>query len=219
MLTSYQLSRLRYDLRTLAHIEYEEVENELLDHYATLTEQKMAEGHDVEHASSYAWAELGAGPGLNAIQRDFEKNIKKQVSARHLEILKSYFRWPTIVTTVLIGVLIYIVTPFISARTTLIGTYFVVLIPLGILGFSYLKSRELSSSSRKITWAHLNARAVFIVNIFQMLLGLPFQGDSSARVHFFQTNLTVVGMLECVIVVYLLSFIQLYRENFRYKTA
>ncbi|GAB3927289.1 hypothetical protein [Larkinella terrae] len=219
MLTPHQLAILRQDLRTLAHIEYEEVENELLDHYATLTEQKMAEGHDFEQASSYAWAELGAGAGLNAIQRDFEKNIRKQISARHLEILKSYFRWPTVVTTVLIGVLLHYITPLIPARFILTGIYFTILTPIGILYYSYLKRRGQGSDSRKIIWTHLNARVAFFVNIFHASLSISFQGEGAAKVHFFQTHATILCILECIVIVYLFSFVQVYNENFRYKTA
>ena len=218
-LSETQLTLLRQDLRTLAHIEYEEVENELLDHYATLTGQKMEAGQVFEYASANAWAELGAGPGLNIIQRDYERNIRKQISSRHLEILKSYFRWPTVLTTFLVAIFIHKTTLFIPTRFILLGIYFVILIPFGILGYSYMKSRELGSDSRKITWTHLNARAAFFVNIFQASLGVPFEGEGSAKVHFFQTHAAILTILECVVIIYLLSFVQLYRENFSYKTA
>ncbi|GAB3897264.1 hypothetical protein GCM10028803_15570 [Larkinella knui] len=219
MLTPHHLTILRHDLRTLAHIEYEEVENELLDHYATLTEQKMEAGQDFEHASAYAWAELGAGPGLNTIQRDYEKNIRKQVSSRHLEILKSYFRWPTVVMTLLIGGLVHKMTPSIPVRFILAGMHITILIPFVIMGISYLKSQDLGNDSRKITWTHLNARAAFFVNIFQASLSLQFQGDGSAKVLFFQNHAAILSIVESIVIIYLLSFLQLYRENFSYKTA
>ncbi|WP_421828960.1 hypothetical protein [Larkinella sp.] len=218
-LSEKQLTILRHDLRTLAHIEYEEVENELLDHYATLTEQKMEVGQVFEYASANAWAELGAGPSLNAIQRNYEKNIRKQISSRHLEILKSYFRWPTVLTTLLIALLIYKITPTISTRSIFVGIHITVLIPFGIMGVCYLKSRKLGSDSRKITWTHLNARVAFFVNILQSSLSLPFQGEGSLKIHFFQTHTAVLSIVECIVIIYLLSFIQLYRENFSYKTA
>ena len=41
MLAANQLQILRIDLKDLAGIEYDDVLNELLDHYATLTEQRM----------------------------------------------------------------------------------------------------------------------------------------------------------------------------------
>ena len=103
MLTLTQLAQLRADLQQLAQIEYDEVLAELLDHYVTLTEQKMVAGLAFADASNYAWQELGSGNGLTQIQDDWERAIKHQIKTRHIEIVKSYFRWPTIVTALLIA--------------------------------------------------------------------------------------------------------------------
>jgi len=107
MLTPSQLTVLRQDLHKLAQIEYDAVFAELLDHYATLTEQKMADGQSFEYASAYAWADLGSGEGMQRLQDDYVKAIRQQVAARHKAIVKSYFRWPTIVVTALMAVLVY----------------------------------------------------------------------------------------------------------------
>ncbi|MGF7217286.1 hypothetical protein GGR92_003459 [Spirosoma lacussanchae] len=113
-LTTIQLKTLRYDLQELAHIEYHDVLTELLDHYATLTEQKMETGLSFEEASRWAWAELGSGKGLQAIQADFVRNIRRQIRRQHMGVLKSYFRWPTTVLTALVGVITYLVVPMLS---------------------------------------------------------------------------------------------------------
>lgn len=116
-LTPNQLKSLRYDLQTLANIEYDEVMDELLDHYASLTEQKMANGLSFNEASKWAWTDLGSGTGIQEIQTDYERRIRQQIRSRHVEILKSYFRWPVFVTTVLIGTLTYLFTQALSTRS------------------------------------------------------------------------------------------------------
>lgn len=55
-LTATQLSALRLGLQSLANIEHDEVLDELLDHYAMLTEQKMAEAYAFDEASKWARA-------------------------------------------------------------------------------------------------------------------------------------------------------------------
>lgn len=219
MLTSNQLNSLRQDLRTLAHIEYEEVENELLDHYATLTEQKQAEGHDFEHASSYAWAELGAGAGLNAIQRDFEKNIRKQVSTRHLEILKSYFRWPTVMATLLMGVLVYIVIPILADNVLLIILLLSIFIQMAVVQHCYYKNKEVAGTSKKVIWDSLSYRAGILLNSASFFLNMRSNGVIFGAQGPSQINADIGAILCFVAIIYSISFLQLYRENFRYKTA
>jgi hypothetical protein len=219
MLTPHQLTILRHDLRTLAHIEYEEVENELLDHYATLSEQKMAAGHDFEHASSYAWAELGAGAGLNKIQRDFEKNIRKQVSTRHLELLKNYFRWPTVVTTLLIGALMFVITPILSGKIVIVFLWASVIIPIAVLQYAYLKCKDQRTDSKKIVWESLGRRSGFVLNIVNVTFHLSVADDQSKRAEHFQVHTSISAIICFLAILYTLSFIQLYRENFHYKVA
>jgi uncharacterized membrane protein len=219
MLTPYQLNSLRYDLRTLAHIEYEEVENELLDHYATLTEQKMDQGNDFEHASSYAWAVLGAGPALNAIQRDFETNIRKQISSRHLEILKNYFRWPTVLTTLLIGGLVSIITPILSENLILIIVLFSVFIQMAVVQYCYYKNKEQTGTSKKIIWESLAYRAGILLNSASFILSIGSTDVFFKTQDLLRMNATVTAILCFVAIIYSMSFIQLYRETFSYKVS
>lgn len=118
-LTTHQLNTLRHDLVSLATIEYDDVMAELLDHYASLTEQKMANGLAFDEASKWAWLELGSGVGLQKIQDDYEKGIQQQVKDQHLAIIKGYFRWPMLVTTALVGAVAYLTIPFLSSRELL----------------------------------------------------------------------------------------------------
>ncbi len=78
-LTPFQLKSLRYDLVELAHIKYDDVVDELLDHYASLTEQKMETGMSFDEASKWAWAELDLETGLKTIQTTYEKSILQKL--------------------------------------------------------------------------------------------------------------------------------------------
>ncbi|KAA9355193.1 hypothetical protein [Larkinella humicola] len=219
MLTPHHLTHLRQDFRTLAHIEYEEVENELLDHYATLTEQRMEVGQDFEHASANAWAELGAGPGLNAIQRDYEKNIRKQISSRHLEILKRYFRWPTVLTTLLVGVLVYIVIPVLADDVLVLILLLSAFIQMAVVQYCCYKSKELAGTSKKIIWDSLSYRAGILLNSAGFFLNMRSTGVIFGAQGPLQINAGIAAILCSIAIIYSMSFIQLYRENFSYKVA
>jgi hypothetical protein len=219
-LSEEQLFILRNDLRTLAHIEYEEVENELLDHYATLTEQKMDDGHDFENASSYAWAELGAGAGLNKIHRDYEKNIRKQVSTRHREILKSYFRWPTILSTAVICGLMYWLAAVISPKAIYMIRLLLFLAPGLILLYTFIRKEHRHTDARKLAWEYMNRYANLPIAFMQASNSINILFDSKTRpISFIQSHPTISTGWACVLFIYTLSFFQLYRESFHYKTA
>ncbi|GAB3249042.1 hypothetical protein GCM10027347_05840 [Larkinella harenae] len=220
MLAEYQISVLRHDLRTLAHIEYEEVENELLDHYATLTEQAMANGQTFGQASYEAWVALGEGVGLLQIQEDFVKNVRKQVSDRHKEIVKSYFRWPTIVTTLLICGLLYLLSTVLSPGVLYLIICALFISPGLILLYAVLRRENRHTDSRKLVWQYMNENANLpIFSIHFAKLVDYFVGNKNKPVFFFQEYPAFSAGLACILLIYALTFLQLYQERFYYKIA
>ncbi|MGA0557348.1 hypothetical protein ACO2Q8_11895 [Larkinella sp. VNQ87] len=220
MLTSHQLNTLRHDLRMLAHIEYEEVENELLDHYATLTEQKMADGQTFEQASYLAWKALGEGAGLQKIQEDFVANIQQQVARRHWELVKSYFRWPAIVTTLLLCGLVYLLSHTLSYLGVYLMTSGLFVTPGLILLYAVFQKDHRHADARKIVWQYMNSRANLPMMFIQLTNIISASLDEEARsTAIYQSYPAVFMGLNCVLLVYGLTFLQLYREKFSYKTA
>ncbi|RCR70234.1 hypothetical protein [Larkinella punicea] len=220
MLTPHHLTLLRQDLRTLAHIEYQEVENELLDHYAMLTEQKMETGQVFEYASANAWKELGEGIGLQQIQEEFIKNIRKQISSRHLEILKSYFRWPTVIGTLFICGLVYQLSTVLGPKTIYIVTQFLFLSPGLILIYALVRKEHRHTDTRKLAWQYMNSRANIPTAFLQFNNMLPFfLNNEDKPTPFLLMHPSISTGLACVLLIYTLTFMELYRENFSYKTA
>ncbi|AUD04694.1 hypothetical protein [Spirosoma pollinicola] len=221
MLTPTELNFLRQDLSGLVNIEYDEVMTELLDHYASLTERKMTADMPFDEASKWAWAELGSGDGLQQIQTDYEKSIKKQVRVRHLEILKSYFRWPAFVTTALVAVLMYFTAPFITANGMFTVFYVCGLSPLAVLFYGHWKHLDQQTNGRKIVWTYLRESGSIIFNLFYVfginVLNSLFEEKS--KIWLFQVHSTV-GLILCLLtLLYAVSFIQLFKENFSLKLA
>ncbi|SOD89778.1 hypothetical protein [Spirosoma fluviale] len=221
MLTPTQLDLLRLDLSGLANIEYDEVMTELLDHYASLTERKMALNMSFDDASKWAWAELGSGEGLQQIQTDYEKSIMKQVRVRHFEILKSYFRWPAFVTTALLGTLMYFTAPFISANGMFTVFFVCGLSPLAVLFYGHRKHLDQQTDKRKIVWTYLRESGSFIFNLFYVfgINGLDSLFEEKSKIWLFQVHSTIGLVLCMVVLLYAVSFIQLFKENFSLKLA
>ena len=217
-LTQNQLNHLRCDLQELATIEYDEVMNELLDHYATLTEQKMANGMAFDEASKWAWVDLGSGEGLQAIQDDYEKSIKHQVRSRHIEIMKSYFRWPAFVTTALVGILFYLAIPLLPAKYTIVLLILFSCIPGLLLWWGRSRLLDKHTDTRGIVWKYVEASGVFVAQVVPAGLNLTggLFSDSPTQT-FYQLHTSVSVVICLLLLLYTTSFIQLFREQFIYK--
>ena len=212
-LTATQLSALRLDLQGLAHIEHDEVLDELLDHYAMLTKQKMSDGHPFDEASKWAWAELGSGVGLQAVQDDYVLNIQRQVRNRHFEIIKSYLRWPAFVTTALIGALVYLTVPLLPTDVVKVSFWLLALLPIAITMWGYRKSLDHSSSGR-ITFQYMGRR----MSGLPLNIGTLFFIFDNPK-NYLQTHTTVLVLVCLLSLLYTVSFMQLFREKFTLKIA
>ena len=103
LLSTKQLADLRHDLTSLATISDDHLADELLDHYATLTEENMATGQSFHEASTAAFHAMGNGIGIQQIQERYERIARHQIRSRHIAIRQSYLMWPTVVTTLFVG--------------------------------------------------------------------------------------------------------------------
>lgn len=218
MLTQDQLSLLRLDLQQLANIEYNDVLNEQLDHYASLTEAKMANGCPFDDASKWAWADMGSGEGIQAIQDDYVKNIQRQVGLAHLAVVKSYFRWPAVVTTALVAALIYVIVPLVSTDFIEIFFWIMVLSPVSVSVWMHRRVRHQPNNSSAIVHKFLTNISSRYVNVAQFAL-LMSGGliDSTQRTAFLQTHVSASAVICMMLLLYTISFVHLCRRQFIYK--
>ncbi|MBN8823213.1 MULTISPECIES: hypothetical protein [unclassified Spirosoma] len=221
-LSNKQITALRHDLIGLASITYDDLLAELVDHYATLTEQKMAAGQSFDEASKWAWFELGGGIGLDHIQKDYEKSIVRQVRIQHRAILKSYFRWPTILSTTLLCLLLFILVPLLPPNTVATSIFYLALSPLVLLVWGYFKSVDQRISTGKLVWQYFQNQGMIPINLLQISLNLTnaFSEKSSHTIRNFLQTYPIVSVLICLLtLLYSLSFVQLFYKKFYYKLA
>jgi len=219
LLTADQLTSLRIDLQSLAGIKYEPILAELLDHYATLTEQHMDTGLSFGDASKWAWNDLGQGEGIQQIQDDYIANIQQQIRSRHLAIVKSYFRWPAFLTTALVGMLVYLVVPLLPADITRYVLLAVVFIPTFIMVWLERKLKNEPTSQRFLILEYManhnkqHVNAVVISANFWLIL------IDDHHSHFLQAYSTFIMVVCMLMVLYTVSFVQLLNERFDFRTT
>lgn len=214
-LTDLELKCLRYDLVELAHIEYTDVLNELLDHYATLTEHRMDKGFPFDDASKWAWAELGAGRGLQAIQGNYVDSTRKCIKNRHLAIVKSYFRWPTIVVTLLLSVLVYQLLAVMTPAASNVAFAMVILSPCLALAYTFINGGSEYDNNQKLAWKYLKQQANLPITLLSLanFFGEEYKSDIHPLAAAFAAVFCIAYLLNAV------SLFQLSREQFSYKLA
>jgi len=219
LLTTDQLTYLRVDLQRLADIKYDPVLDELLDHYATLTEQHMDTGMSFEDANKWAWDDLGQGEGIQKIQDDYIANVQQQIRSRHVAIVKSYFRWPAFLTTALVGVLVYLVVPLIPTDYVIALLYLIVLTPTAILLWLERKLRKEPTSQQSLVFEnaarHRNQHVNWVIIGSNFLISSI--GDTS-RQAFLQVHTTITVVVCMLLLLYAISFMQLLNERFNFRT-
>ena len=203
---------MRHDITSLGRITYDHLADELLDHYATLTEEKMATGQSFYEASTAAFVEMGNGLGIQTIQSQYERTTQHQITVRHSEIRQSYLRWPTVVTTLLAGILLtYLLLLILPNPIAKLLAAVLVTSPVFVLLFAYISHIKERDSRQQLVWKFIRKQ----VNgplIFVNLLNAMDERSFSPAVHACLLVALTVGSLYSTI-----SLAQLTRETFYYK--
>lgn len=239
-LTTEQLELISQEIMA-GGIKYQDLYEELLDHYITAIEDRTANGQTFGEAfgeihSDFVnykrplrvwdhynvWHNDGSGKpeyGLGKLQAEYEESLSGEISKRHLQIVKSYFRWPTIVTTLLVGLLTFQFAYLISIKILFLLIVFLSFAPIISLlphtfyhCIGYLKKERKFINSLKLKT--ITAKATFTLSLFNCYVFIPrvFEVDLKS---FPQINNVIVAILICFYITYSLSFYQLYRERFK----
>jgi hypothetical protein len=224
MLTPDQLNYLREELLEWADIHYEEVMDELLDHYASLTEHEMQEGCSFDEAHTKAWIQLGSGRGILHIQERYKKLLGQQMQKQHWAIVRRYFRWPTLVTTLLIGLLTYSMANALSPTVLIVSFLVAVFAPyllfipgeLRLRWQTYVKRQSsLTSLKREVIYRQARyGNYLWLVFIQFPVLIASFVMDgkhwSPNRFYLFEWHAALSAALTFIALMYALTFVELY---------
>ncbi len=238
-LTTEQLELISKEI-IAGGIKYQDLYEELLDHYILAIEDRKGQGQTFGEAfgevhSDFVnykrplriwdhynvWHHDGSGKpeyGLGKLQAEYIESLTGEISQRHWQIMKNYFHWPTIVTTLLVGLLTFQFA-YLMPRTFFIWVisacvFFPILVVLPqvakqIWGYGFGKQKFVNSLKYNAIYTRLG----FLFALVNIMLNLPRA--------FFDYNvfkegpLFIVASLLCFYIAYSLSFYQLYRERFK----
>ncbi|MDF7818769.1 hypothetical protein P1X15_14230 [Runella sp. MFBS21] len=226
-------------------IKYQDLYEELLDHYILAIEDRQAQGQTFESAfgevhadfvnykrPARAWDHYGVWKdytnggvpefGIGKLQAEYEENLRGEISKRHWQIMKSYFRWPTLVTTLLVGLLTFQFAYLVSRQYFVWVFMACVLTPLLMLIPQTIKQiwRYASGKQKFVNSLKFNAVSSRLGLLFawvSVTLNLPraFLDYNIFR----EGPIVLVALLFCFYIAYSLSFYQLYSERFKVNVA
>lgn len=106
MLTSYQNKAILAQLKA-AGLKYQEVYEEMLDHFTIAIEAKMDQGTSFDLALNEVKKEFGGNKGIKHVEKEFYSQMLKSYRGLHWQHFRSHFQWPQALATLAIGGLVY----------------------------------------------------------------------------------------------------------------
>lgn len=241
-LTTEQLDLISKEIIT-GGIKYQDLYEELLDHYVLAIENRVTHGQTFEEAleeinSSFEnyrpplieryYYDVRKfkkvflySSGLSRLQRDYERNLNDEISKRHWQIVKKYFRWPTILSTFLTVGLVFLFASSIPqlyfewvVYTCILGPLLIVLVQvLNSLFRYFLNNRRFTHSLKSKA---INNRIWLLTGATNLAFHFPSSTDYNIIK---QGNTIIITLFLCFYLAYSLSFYQLYRERFKIKAT
>jgi cation transport ATPase len=224
-------------------IKYQDLYEELLDHYITAIEDRMANGQNFREAfgevhsgfenyklylGSFSYFDARkfttvqkANFGLARLQSEYEDKLSKEISKRHWEIMKSYFRWPTVITALSVGFLTFQVAHLVP-RNIFIWMMFacsffplLLILPESIRNLKQylLKNRQFVNTLKTNA---IVGRMFLSIIVFSCFLNTIHFSKGFFEYNLLEQNpIPIITSLSCFYIAYSLSFYQLYRERFK----
>ena len=244
-LTTEQLDLISKEIIT-GGIKYQDLYEELLDHYILAIEERMFQGHTFSSAfdevnSEFKNYKLYLGSfyyydarrfttiqkdnyGLVKLQDEYKERLNKEIKKRHWQIIRNYFRWPTIVTSLLVGALTFQFAYLVPLK---IGIGFFGLLSfapfLFLLPATYRHTMGYFKKERKfinsLKWTAIGTQASFSLSLFNCFVFIPRVVGIELKAFSHQIQAAIIATLICFYLAYSLSFYQLYHERFKVKAT
>ncbi len=218
MLTPQQNKLILAKLKS-AGLKYQEVYEELIDHYTTAIETKIAEGSTFEQALHAVHEDFGGNKGVKHIEERFNSQMFKFYRNLHLKNLGAHFQWPQALLTFLTGTLVYGLSYLLKGNIILFfGLSLLAFVPLVLSIYYFFKLRKEANYSKKTAKGNLLIGiGGYGLNLFNLLIFIPrlFINEDIWK----ETLLLYPAFISVIITLYLihlLSFIKtLQRVQFK----
>lgn len=210
MLTPQQTRNILAKLK-VAGLKYQEVYEELLDHYTMAVEVKIQEGKSFEQALEEVHKDFGGNKSVKLIEKRYNKQLFRFYRNLHLKNIGSHFRWPQTLVTLIIGGLVYALSYLLQGSILLFyGLSILALVPFALSIYFFFKLRREATYSRKTAKGNmLIGIGGYALNFLNLLIFVPriFLNETIGK----EILLHYPAFISVVItlyLIYLLSFIK-----------
>lgn len=218
MLTPQENKAILNKLKS-AGLKYQEVYEELVDHYTSAVEKKVQEGRPFEQALQEAHQEFGGNKAVKHVQKQFYTQMFKFYRNLHWKNLRFYFKWPQALSTLFTGGLVYALSCLLKGNILLFFMLsLVALVPFAISIFYFFKLRNKGTYSKNTAKGNLLIGiGGYGLNFLNLLIFVPrmFLNETIGK----EILLLYPALISVIITLYLihlLSFIRtLERVHFK----
>jgi len=199
------------------NVKFKETYYEVYDHILTTLE--AYEENDLEFdvlIEQIINEDFGGMEMLLTMEEEREAIVVKQVRARHWHHIMSYFRLPLFIVTLLATGLAFYLGAYVSRNSVMVMVVVTVIVPI-IPYLSKLLNLEYKASIKDGVVKEAGFRGMLILNL---VLYTPLIFFNDASYHFFnQVHIALTTFVAVLFTVNCLSFIKLYRDEFKMKIA
>lgn len=204
-------------------LDYRETYEEVYDHILTALEQKSQELAFQEAVNQIINDDFGGGKGLVKMEKKCCKSVSDEVLAQQWKYLKSNFEFPNIAFTTMLILIVFLSIKYIPFSPYIITVLFAfaILIPNTFMLIRYYcigyftKDTKISIKDQ-IIWK-IAARLWSLFNPGFIAFSVRYSKDNKGFVlnsWVFEHNL-IVSIVAICLILYVLSFIKLSREEFK----
>lgn len=174
MLTPQQTKSILARLKA-SGLKYQEVYEELVDHYTTAVEMKIQDGKSFEQALEEVHKDFGGNKGVKHIEERFNSQMFRFYRNLHLKNIGNNFRWPQTLVTLIIGGLVYALSYLLQGNILLFyGLSILALVPFALSLYYFFKLRREATYSRKTAKGNmLIGIGGYALNFLNLLIFVP----------------------------------------------
>ena len=220
MLNPQQTDTILAELKK-AGIKYQEVYEELVDHYTSAIEVKVQEGTTFDQALQEVHTEFGGNKGVKHIEECYNKQLFKFYRNLHLQNLRLHFQWPQVLVTLCMGTLVYALSYLLKGNVLLFyGLSLVALTPFALSIYYFFRFRKKANYSKKTAKGNLLiAIGGYGLNFLNILIFVPriFSNEAIGK-DILLLYPAFVSILITLYLLHLLSFIKTL-EGVQFKTC
>jgi len=210
--TSHQQKTIYSLIENSLSCEYEEIQDELYDHFLTEITALMKNDISFTDAINIVYNDFGGQPELLRIEASYIAMIKKQGKVLYKQFASQYFMSFHWLIPMLLGVLVYII-PFNKLPFPFIAINILVYFLVVIYGMWYFKKWRLEGEYRSFNNEKKNLKAIIIFNYYVR----PLSSLSSLIFVFNHTDNPIISFLTTVVlylaVDYSVSFLKYMKHN------